>query len=284
MQIQQTPHDIPATVHRLSTTGCFMCPRKKLLKDLQDQVTQWQSDGDSVIIMADMNEDIQEDPVLSVTNMGVTDAVTTQHGNQSLNTHNHGSAPINGIFLQANLMLTIQLGYLAFGKGIPSNHWVIWVDIPVAALGWLSPPDMVPLKAWWLECEDPWIVACYNQELEKALCSSNLPDRLHDLENTIARNRLTCAQQWQLEAINEETTKAKLTAGSLCRKLMVGKVPWCPQLTHAIAQILHAKKNLRRSYQHKISGQSSEERRHESHINKFCPLGRPSLSTHPHGI
>ena len=61
-----------------------MCPRKKLLEDLQVQVTQWQSDGDSVIIMADMNEDICKDLVLLVvTNMGVTDAVTTQHGNQS---------------------------------------------------------------------------------------------------------------------------------------------------------------------------------------------------------
>jgi len=35
------------------------------LEDLQDQVTQWQSDRDSVIIMADMNKDVREDPVLS---------------------------------------------------------------------------------------------------------------------------------------------------------------------------------------------------------------------------
>jgi len=113
---------------RLSTTGCSVCPRKKLLEDLHNQVTQWQSNGDSIIIMGDMNEDIWEDPVLSVaTNMGVTDAVTTQHGNQSPNTHNRGSMPIDGIFLPTNLIQTIQLGYLAFGKGVPSNHRAIWL-------------------------------------------------------------------------------------------------------------------------------------------------------------
>ena len=79
--------------------------------------------------------------------MGVTDALTTQHGNQSPNTHNHGSALIDGIFLPANLILTIQLGYLAFGEGLPSDHQVIWVYILVVTLGWLAPPDMVPLKA-----------------------------------------------------------------------------------------------------------------------------------------
>jgi len=98
--------------------------------------------------MADMNEDVQEDPVLmTATNIGLQDAVTTQHGKNAPSTHNRGSAPIDGIFMPAQLIPNIQLGYLAFGKGIPSNHRLIWVDIPVAALGWLTPPEMVPLKA-----------------------------------------------------------------------------------------------------------------------------------------
>ncbi len=125
-----------------------MCPKKKLLEDLHEQVTQWRSEGDSVIIMADMNDDVREDPVLStVTNMGMNDAVTTQHGHTTPNTHNRGSAPIDGIFLPVNLLPTIQSGYLAFGEGVPSDHRLIWVDIPVEALGWLEPPEMVPLKA-----------------------------------------------------------------------------------------------------------------------------------------
>jgi len=73
--------------------------------------------------------------------------VTTQHGQDAPNTHNRGSAPIDGIFMPAQLIPNIRSGYLAFGEGIPSDHRLIWVDIPVAALGWLTPPEMVPLKA-----------------------------------------------------------------------------------------------------------------------------------------
>jgi len=48
-------------------------------------------------------------------------------------------------------------------------------------------------------------------------------------------------QQRQLEVIDEVTTQAKLMAEQSCRKLTVGKVQWCPQLTHAIARILYWK-------------------------------------------
>jgi len=143
--------------------------------------------------------------------------------------------------MPAQLIPNIQLGYLAFGEGIPSNHRLIWVNIPVAALGWLTPPEMVPLKARRLKCEDPRIVTRYNQDLEKALNLSNLPDRLQALEKSVAGHRLTRKQQKLLEAIDEETTKAKLTAEQMCRKLLVGKVQWCPQLTKAIARILYWK-------------------------------------------
>jgi len=196
-----------------------------------------------MVIMADMNKDVREDPVLTTaTNMGLQDTtVTTQHGKDAPNTHNRGSAPINGIFLLSQLLHTILLGYLAFGKGIPSDHRLIWVDIPAAAFGWLTPPETVPLKARRLKCEDPRIVAQYNQELEKALTTSKLSKRLQALEQVVTGHRLTQKQQQHLEAIDEETTKAKLTAERLCRKLTVGKVQWCPQLTKAIARILYWK-------------------------------------------
>ncbi len=81
--------------------------------------------------------------------MGVADAVTTQHGPHAPNTHNQGSMLINGIFLAPELIQNITLGYLAFGEGIPSNHWAVWIDILVKAfLRWFVPPDAVWLKAW----------------------------------------------------------------------------------------------------------------------------------------
>jgi len=55
-----------------------------------------------------------------------------------LNTHNQGSNPIDGIFIPTTLIPAVTSGYLAFGKGIPSNHRAIWINVPLAALGWFN--------------------------------------------------------------------------------------------------------------------------------------------------
>jgi len=54
--------------------------------------------------------------------MGLVEAVATQYGPNTPNTHNHGSKPIDRIFLAPNLTQNITSGYLAFGEGIPSDH------------------------------------------------------------------------------------------------------------------------------------------------------------------
>jgi len=66
--------------------------------------------------------------------MGMAHAVLAQHGNNGTNTHNQGSTPIDGIFLPTPLIPKIHSGYLTCGKGIPSNHRELWINIPVAAL------------------------------------------------------------------------------------------------------------------------------------------------------
>jgi len=139
-----------------------------------------------VIILADMNDDMCTDPIqTAVTQIGLAEAVTTQHGPNAPNTHNRGSTPINGIFLTPDLTQNITSGYLAFGEGILSDHQAVWIDIPVEALGWFVPQDMVPLKAWRLKCKDPRIITRYNLALEKELTSQNLPNRMQQLEEKV---------------------------------------------------------------------------------------------------
>jgi len=88
-----------------------MCPQKKLLQDLQAQIIEWQSVGDQVTILVDMNDDIWEDPILALaTQMGLHDAVTMQHGPGTPNTHNRGSTPIDGIFCPSRLHPSYTVG------------------------------------------------------------------------------------------------------------------------------------------------------------------------------
>jgi len=94
-----------------------------------------------------MNEDVQEDPVLAMaTQMGLKDAVTTQHGSSTPNTHNWGSTPLDGIFVLSDFIPAIHLGYLAFREGIPSNHRAVWIDIPIETLGWFKTAEWIPLQ------------------------------------------------------------------------------------------------------------------------------------------
>jgi len=134
----------------------FMCPRKKLLQDLQAQIIEWRSDGDQVIILADMNDDVWEDPILALaTRTGLHDAVISQHGPGTPNTHNRGSTPIDGIFVPADFIPAIQSGYLAFDKGISSDHRAVWVDIPLNIFGLVYLPAKRKLS-WLVECQPSW--------------------------------------------------------------------------------------------------------------------------------
>jgi len=42
----------------ISTQQQMICPRLKILDNLQEQINIWQSEGDQVFILAEINEDV----------------------------------------------------------------------------------------------------------------------------------------------------------------------------------------------------------------------------------
>jgi len=131
-----------------SKQGKDIFPRTQILTDLSAQVKQWTSEGDTVVLLADINDDIRTDLITSTFwQMGLVDAITSQHGQCGPNTHNRGSTPIDGIFIPPSLLPHVTSGYLAFSEGIPSDHRALWIDIPLSALGWFIVPEPTPLKA-----------------------------------------------------------------------------------------------------------------------------------------
>jgi len=92
-----------------STEGQLTCPCKKILQDLQEQITEWQSNGNQVIVLADMNEDVQEDPVWAMaTQTGLKDAVTTHHSDSTPNMR--GAHPLTAFLFQMTLFRTYIQG------------------------------------------------------------------------------------------------------------------------------------------------------------------------------
>ena len=195
-----------------------------------------------MIVLADINEDVRTEPITSTfSQLGMTETTITQHGYQGPNTHNRGTNPIDGIFIPTNLIHTVQSGYFAFGEGIPSDHRAIWIDIPLATLGWFTMSESVPLRAQRLKCNDPRIVNKYNEALQEKLELYNLTQRMENLTQQVRNNRLTRKQQREYEEIDRLSSEAKKYAETKCRKLKAGHVQWCPQITKAIARILYWK-------------------------------------------
>jgi len=146
VQSRWTSNNVPATGARALKARKNTCPKQQILNDLKAQVETWQLEGDTVIILGDINEDIQEERISTMfQHLGLSEVIITQHGTHRPNTHNHRQNPIDGIFLPNQLVQEVQSGYLAFGKGIPSDHRAVWVDLPIAALGWFTTPESVPL-------------------------------------------------------------------------------------------------------------------------------------------
>jgi len=69
-----------------------------------------------------------------------------------------------------------------FGKGLPSNHQVLWVDLPSDLF---CPPDMaqvVPATDWRLKCTDPQVVKKNNQFLLDQLVLHTIPEIVQSLQ------------------------------------------------------------------------------------------------------
>jgi len=140
--------------------------------------------------------------------------------------------------IMAILLSTITFSYFAFGEDILSSYCMLWIDVLLAGLGWFNIPELVPLQAHHVKCTDSRIVKCYTQDV--GLTKPH--PALRRAYSAVKTCQLTCKQQWEDEALNTLTIKAKLYAKSQCHKHPVGQVhPWCPRVTKAFACILYLK-------------------------------------------
>jgi len=104
-------------------------PKAIFLSELVTAIKQWQTEGDLVLVMADLNEDVRAPTIQNMFRLvGLVEGLTSQHP-QPPATHNHGSNPIDSIFVPFSLLDQCQTGYLEFSEAVPSNHWALWIDI-----------------------------------------------------------------------------------------------------------------------------------------------------------
>ena len=115
----------PSTTHSqqeqyFDLIGDDRVPQKAMLEDLRDEIKKWKDEGDQIILLMDVNEDINSGPIkMWMQELQLREAITSQHGGNEA-TYNRGSKAIDGIFTSASIN-SIRSGYLPFGT-FPSDH------------------------------------------------------------------------------------------------------------------------------------------------------------------
>mmetsp|Transcript_2278 Transcript_2278/g.3284 ORF Transcript_2278/g.3284 Transcript_2278/m.3284 type:complete len:152 (+) Transcript_2278:90-545(+) len=139
----------------LLTREDIRCPRLVFVEDICNEISNWQEEGDSIVLAFDVNEPIVDSSISeALEHIRLKEAIINKYKGTPPATHNRGSHTIDGIFVSCGLEIESG-GYLGFGEGIPSDHCAAWVDIAYSnGLGHPLPPISRP-KACRLQCNDP---------------------------------------------------------------------------------------------------------------------------------
>jgi hypothetical protein len=196
-------------------------PHERWLQDLKTALQMWLGQGESIVLMADFNDDIRSgSTVQTLKQLGLVDHLVTHYTN-TVPTFARGSSTIDTI-LMSHEILVEQCGY----SRSPSDHLCVWADIKTQQLfdQILQP---TPPKIRRLQCGDPRTVKRYNQVLWNSIQQHQLQEEC-DLLLEDSSLRIT-QQQRKWEQLDKKLLKMRLDAERQCRKLKMGKVQWSPE-------------------------------------------------------
>ncbi len=134
----------------------LLCLQDKFLQDLAAEVREWQLEGEEVLIMADMNEDVLVDNTRQFCqDTNLVEAIEQLHGPSAVPAHQCRSKAINGIFISSAIQAEIQGGFLLFGMVTISNHRIVWLDIPAHLFEMAQLQNIRQPVGRCLKCQDP---------------------------------------------------------------------------------------------------------------------------------
>jgi len=111
------------------------CPWDVFWEDLTKEVEEAQVQGNLVILMADVNKDVKGTTTQKhLRQMGLVEVITFLHKEIPPPTHQCRQSLIDSIFVSLILLEGARGGYLAFDKGLGSNHQGLWMDILASTL------------------------------------------------------------------------------------------------------------------------------------------------------
>jgi hypothetical protein len=93
------------------------CPRDLFNIHLAEAIRSWMAAGDQLVMALDANEVVRSGTVHEfLLDLGLIEAIIDQHGSDGPSTFEHGSSPIDGLFVSSTL-LGLRCGYTGYWHG-----------------------------------------------------------------------------------------------------------------------------------------------------------------------
>ena len=238
----KTPTHRDATVYQqqvrvLTSLGITTCPRTLMITELTDNIQQWQSNGENIVLFIDSNENLnKKGPVqraLTTDKCKLVDPIRLRFKDTLAppTYHRNHSFPIDSVFVSRKLRHITKGGWLRFGEGI-GDHRAIFLDIPSHILLGEDKFHIPPPQVRRLKCEDPRIVQKFNDLLESQYKQHNVLQRIEQLNRTF-HTPLLPHEIVELEKLDNISTFAVKYADKRCRKLHMGQVPFSDTIKKA---------------------------------------------------
>jgi hypothetical protein len=195
-------------------------PHERWLKDLLTEVIQWMQQGESIILLVDLNDNITSGKTArELRRVGLIERVTSFH--RQVATHQRGSTTIDGIFTTSELVPT-DGGYVQS----MSDHLGLWLDFEMHAI-FDNISQAIPAANRRLQCADPRLVEKYGKNLWKQIRQSNINNKSKQRDNSSLPIHIR-ERAW--ESVDRQLLQMRLHAEKNCRKLRMGKTQWSPEL------------------------------------------------------
>jgi hypothetical protein len=160
-----------------------------------------------------------------ISSMGLRDAIEPCiPDGLSCSTYNRGSTVIYGGWVSGDIRVRAG-GYLPFGKGLPTDHRCVWLDIDDANMLGYNMEPIRKSQARRLQCRNHQVRKIFEGAYVLHLQANNMLEQRQEVE------RWTLSQEAEWENIDELRLEGVDQAASKCRKLCIGNVDWCPTAT-----------------------------------------------------
>jgi hypothetical protein len=222
---------------RLRALGDFRNPRRAFIKDLENKLDEWMTEGNLILIGMDANDNVRTGDVnYMLRTKGLIDVHADKHPHLSTEAtcnKNTQDIPVDGIWASPSLHCTAA-GYLGFGEVIigKTDHRMLYADFSYESTFGFQPPEPSYKTPQRLTLTDPRVIKKYNKILRQEHDRLNLRPRAFALQEAIP-NGLTPDQLQEYETLAHLDLCARRHANKKCRKLRMGALEYSDTLKTA---------------------------------------------------